>query len=195
MWHKEIKTTPSTVYLLQLQFLPHKNTDISFIVSKLLSCWLTQTTSEGPDDTGCVSNFVIVIGCDVISHFTVSSSVRTDAFLSWNGAGLWRFIVIYTGWSKSLCARHMYCNHRVHRDLLITLYICQWFAAFASLFCWLPIIIFNWYGIFLDIRHILARVCDRITFYFNGTVCFVWCCWCIFELWADFAVLSTRITE
>jgi len=55
MWHKEIKTIPSTVYLLQLQFSLRENTDISFIVSKLLSCWLTQTTSEGPDDTGCVT--------------------------------------------------------------------------------------------------------------------------------------------
>jgi hypothetical protein len=74
MWRKEIKTTPSTVYLLQLQFSPHENTDISFIVSKHLSCWLTQTTSEGPDDMGCVSNFAIVVGCDVIGHFTVISS-------------------------------------------------------------------------------------------------------------------------
>jgi hypothetical protein len=82
VWCKEIKTTPGTLYLLQLHFLPHENTDISFMVFKLLSFWLTQTMSEGPDDTGCESNSAIVIGCDVIGHFAVSSSVRTDEFLN-----------------------------------------------------------------------------------------------------------------
>ena len=82
IWCKEIKTTPGPVYLLQLQFSPHENMDISFIVSKLLSCWLTQMTSEGPDDTGCVGNCASVIGCDVIGHFAVSSSVRTDGFFN-----------------------------------------------------------------------------------------------------------------
>jgi hypothetical protein len=103
MWLKEIKTTPGTVYLLQLQFLPHGNTDISFIVSKLLSRWLKQKTLEGPDDAGCVSNCSIVNGCDVIGHFAVSSSVRTDVFLNLNWAGLWRCIFIYMCVSEVCC--------------------------------------------------------------------------------------------
>jgi hypothetical protein len=71
MWLKEIKATPGTVYLLQLHLLPHENTDVIFIVSKLLSHWLKQKTLEGPDDAGYVSNCSIVIGCYVIGLFTV----------------------------------------------------------------------------------------------------------------------------
>jgi len=32
-------------------------------------------------------------------------------------------IYLYTAIKKSLCACFLYCNHHVHRDLLITLYV------------------------------------------------------------------------
>ena len=46
------------------------------------------------------------------------------------------YIHIYTGWSKCLCARDvLYCNRQVHRDFLITVYVCVLYVYMCVCVC------------------------------------------------------------